>query len=234
MIGEQKNAALSLEQELRNGVCGLAGLLQLLVDPDPTLKKRHIASCALEISLLLHRMLEARISAGIPLSAEHSSPPTGINVPLTIGDIAKCFEPCARLKEVRLLTELDDRLPCKVPGDPDFFYRVLFNLVENALSATDRGTVTIAARRLDALAAVPGYPSHLLIEVSDTGTGIDTDVLASLFIGPAASSAADGAFGHRIGLPSVARMVAHLRSHLMVESGTARGSRFFFALPLES
>lgn len=233
MAGEHTDADVSFEHDLRNGIGGLLGLMQLLADPDPTLEKPRIAHCAQETCQVLHRMLEARIGAATASNNLKDSRSVFIDVAATMGAVAQRFEPWARLKHLRLHTEFDHDLPRSVPGDPDLFYRVLVNLVENALQATASGTVTIAARHFDSLAEANGNPPHLLIEVRDTGAGMAPDTLAALFIGPAPRSAASlAAPTHGIGLPSVARMLAQLRSHLMVETSTGRGSRFFFALPL--
>jgi PAS domain S-box-containing protein len=83
----------------------------------------------------------------------------------------------ARL-EVRL--DLEARQP-EVDADPARFQQVLWNLIKNAIKFTPAGgSVTIRSRDADG-AANGAAGAGLIIEVSDTGIGIERDVLPRIF-----------------------------------------------------
>ena len=62
--------------------------------------------------------------------------------------------------------------------DRTLFARGLTNVIENALHAMPgRGTLTIASR----LAAGPGGTSSVVVDITDTGVGMDQEALAKIF-----------------------------------------------------
>jgi signal transduction histidine kinase/ActR/RegA family two-component response regulator len=70
-------------------------------------------------------------------------------------------------------------------ADPVRLQQVLWNLIKNAIKFTPSGgTVTIRSSNSDAAANGPGQdhaPGSLLIEVSDTGVGIEPELLPRIF-----------------------------------------------------
>jgi signal transduction histidine kinase len=78
---------------------------------------------------------------------------------------------------IELTCEATGELPI-IKGDPVLLEQVLFNLVRNAAEAIDRsarhtGRIQVEARR--------GHPNLLAIEVSDSGPGIPTGRVESIF-----------------------------------------------------
>jgi serine phosphatase RsbU (regulator of sigma subunit)/anti-sigma regulatory factor (Ser/Thr protein kinase) len=79
--------------------------------------------------------------------------------------LGAAFETAIELAGLELRMELDDlRHPAQV--DPEFWERVLLNLLSNALKHTFEGAITIRGREEDGRA---------VIEVSDTGVGIPSE-----------------------------------------------------------
>jgi signal transduction histidine kinase len=104
---------------------------------------------------------------------------------------------------------------------------IVRNLVHNALKFTERGSVTVTA---DAL----GDPGRVLFTVADTGAGIATDDLDSIFdmfrqahVGPARGH------GVGLGLYIVKRFTDALGGEIRVDSRPGAGSRFTVAVPVE-
>ncbi|MEN6559811.1 MAG: ATP-binding protein [Acidobacteriota bacterium] len=87
------------------------------------------------------------------------------------GNILKLFERRAADKGIRLVLEAPPGLPA-VEADRVQLEGLLLNLVDNAVKYTDRGTVTVR------LGAKEG---RFVVEVADTGVGIDADHLPHIF-----------------------------------------------------
>lgn len=81
----------------------------------------------------------------------------------------------AQARNLALIVEAADGLPATIESDPTRLRQILVNLVGNAIKFTECGSVTIAAR------FVPGDQPQLLIDVSDTGTGMTPEQVQKLF-----------------------------------------------------
>jgi len=108
--------------------------------------------------------------------------------------------------------------------DPQLLERVLRNLLANAFAYTERGGVTLGARRTER--------STLLIEVRDTGIGIPERELETVFneYHQAENALRNGA-GLGLGLSIVRRLTRLLGTPLTVASEPGRGTRFELTLP---
>ncbi|MFF9549830.1 PAS domain S-box protein [Methylobacterium fujisawaense] len=77
-------------------------------------------------------------------------------------------------------------LPCHVDADPSQFDTALVNLVVNARDAMQgEGRLRIAVRRADRIPALRSHPAvpgdFVAVSVSDTGAGIESDLLERIF-----------------------------------------------------
>lgn len=106
-------------------------------------------------------------------------------------------------------------------GEPAAWRQVLLNLLRNALDATPRGgTVTATAGREGA---------EVLLEVSDTGTGIAPETLDRVFE-PFFTTKGPGQ-GTGLGLAIVHRIVTDHSGSIRAGNGPAGGARFTVTLP---
>ncbi len=130
----------------------------------------------------------------------------------------------SKVKEKGLHLELENP-PEYVYADPNRIRQVITNLVENAISYTDEGTVRCRCqRRLD----------KVRIEVIDTGRGIEEHHLDRVFerfyrVDP---DRARQSGGSGLGLSIVHQILRAHNEPVYVESTFGRGSRFWFELPL--
>jgi CheY-like chemotaxis protein len=138
-------------------------------------------------------------------------------------------------EDVRLETDLAADL-WRVRADPGQIEQVLLNLSVNARDAMPRGgTLRIATRNEtlhDAWAREhPGSRPgpHVVIEVSDTGAGIDPEILPHIFE-PFFTTKAQGK-GTGLGLATVYGIVKQSGGAVYVDSAPGRGAVFRVYLP---
>jgi len=138
-------------------------------------------------------------------------------------------------EHIELARNLEESLGL-VMADPGEIEQMLLNLVLNARDAMpDGGTITISTRvtELDeAYAAtnplvIPG--SYTVLEVADTGIGMDVQLQARIF-DPFFTTKGIGK-GSGLGLPMVHGIVAQSGGHVTVKSEPGKGAVFTIFLP---
>lgn len=141
------------------------------------------------------------------------------------------------LKVVQSVRPLTDKkaleLSLEVEGEVDMIKtderrveQVLLNLLSNAVKFTERGGVSLRCER---------QAEHYLITVTDTGIGIETKQLETLFkpfhqVDTGLSRRYEGT---GLGLSISKKLVELMGGHIEVQSAPGKGSVFSFTLPLE-
>ncbi len=127
---------------------------------------------------------------------------------------------------VRLVESIDSELPC-VHVDQHRLRQVIWNVVSNGIKFTPHdGVVTIAVRERE--------PGQIAIEVTDTGQGIEPEMLPHIFErfrqGDSSTRRRQGGLG--LGLAISRSLVESLGGSLTAFSeGPELGSRFIITLP---
>ena len=109
--------------------------------------------------------------------------------------------------------------------DPGKLKVVIKNLIGNAVKFTEKGSITVDAH---------GYESGIGIDVIDTGVGIPTDELPSIFepFRQLEGTRARQFGGTGLGLHIVKRLLELLGGKIAVESEVGRGSIFHVWVPM--
>jgi PAS domain S-box-containing protein len=141
---------------------------------------------------------------------------------------ADVVRPAAEAKGVRLLLDIDPDIGANI-GDPDRLQQVVWNLLTNAVRYTPRGgRVTVTGER---------GPSGICVRVRDTGSGIRSEHLASVFerFRQIDSSTTRSQGGLGLGLAIVRHLVeAHGGSVEAQSDGEGRGATFKITLPIHA
>jgi signal transduction histidine kinase len=207
--------------ELRNPIAGISGAIEVLragAKDDPSAREHflgRLSEDAERVSRLTDSLLTlARIEAGGEGSTE------AVEVRIVIEEAAQAVAPPEGL-EVRLEADPD----LAVEGDGVLLRQVLIGLLTNAFKNTPApGVVTLRARRHG--------DSEVLIEVSDTGSGIATEEVERVFERFYRGSGALEQEGFGLGLSIARRMVDVMGGEIGVESSLGTGSTFWVRLPL--
>ncbi|MEO1592048.1 MAG: ATP-binding protein, partial [Cyanobacteria bacterium J06632_22] len=131
-------------------------------------------------------------------------------------------------RALKLELSLPETLP-SVAADPARVEQVLVNLLSNALRYTAAGKIRVTAQPQPSKA-----PTHLWVQVTDTGMGIAPEDLPRVFerFWRADPSRNRNSGGTGIGLAICKRLVELQGGHIQVDSALGQGSTFSFSLPL--
>lgn len=129
----------------------------------------------------------------------------------------------AKNKGIKLKTEIPEQLP-KIYGSSPRLQQVLTNLLNNAITYTNEGTVTLVVKDIN---------NDIQVEVIDTGIGIPAEDLPSMFEDFYRASNTETK-GTGLGLSITRRIVEAHGGKIWVESPcpvTNTGCRFTFTIP---
>lgn len=217
-----------MSHEIRTPLNAIIGLTHLLIDyPDQGDRKKNLASLkfsAENLLALINDILDySKLEEG---KAEIEA--IQFNLKEILERILNSFAFKADEKQIRLKAKYDADLPQIVTGDPTRFSQVLNNLLANAVKFTDVGSVTLDVDVLE--------PGKIQFGVIDTGIGIPSDKLGSIFDSfTQADEGVNRKFGGTgLGLAIAKQLVEAMGSELKVESIEDRGSKFYFTLDLET
>ncbi|RMG24620.1 MAG: response regulator [Bacteroidetes bacterium] len=148
-----------------------------------------------------------------------------------LNQVYETFHAEAEKKGLRLSCQYDHGLPEMLKGDPLRLKQMLFNLTNNAIKFTDKGSISIQAR----VSKRKNNQVWLAISVKDTGIGIAADKLPAIFreYGQAETATSRKYGGTGLGL-SITKMLAEKHGgSIEVESEPGKGTVFTLHLPYE-
>jgi PAS domain S-box-containing protein len=226
----------NMSHEIRTPLTAILGYSDLLREDGDLLQARERRLQALDTICGAGQYLLTVINDVLDLSKIEAGKMTveRVETPLVriLLEVAELVGPRAAEKGVELRARLDTPLPERVLSDPTRLRQILMNLAGNAAKFTERGQVTIAAREESR-----GGEARLVIDVEDTGPGLEPEVASRLFV---AFSQADASVtrkhgGSGLGL-TICRRLAELMGGtvLLVRTAPGQGSCFRVELPFEA
>jgi signal transduction histidine kinase len=218
-----------VSHELRTPLAVIMGYVECIIDGlyghiDDKNKEilKIVAKQSTDLQTMIERILIfSRLEAGKTVVRCDEFP-----LDMLLTDLKDTFDFLGRQKGLKLVWDLPEKLP-KLKSDPERIRELLNNLVQNAIKYTDRGSVSVQIRH------VPATDS-IFLEVADTGIGIPTDSLNSIFdpfIQVHKTSTENSRGGIGLGLSIVKRHVELLKGTIDIESNVGKGTRFRITLP---
>jgi signal transduction histidine kinase len=142
-----------------------------------------------------------------------------------VGRIVEEFRMTAEAKHLKLVFQ-GTNAPCFIDADQNKLRQVFVNLIDNAIKYTKDGSITVSFRT---------GAHDAVVEISDTGPGIDPKELSELFdkfLRGKAGKASQGGSG--LGLYLAKRIVEFHNGSIAAHSaGAGKGSTFKVMLPFK-
>lgn len=141
-------------------------------------------------------------------------------------------------KRINIEFSLEDWLP-EFLGDSTQMNQVFLNLLQNAAEAIqDNGTISVNVHKMECQNAIISYTNKringtfLMIEISDSGIGIDQHNLTKIFEPFFSTKDQNKIEGRGLGLASVWGIINDHNGHIDVISQKGRGTTFMIYLPV--
>lgn len=215
-----------ISHDLRNPFTSIIGFTELLIDKaekndtEEILRfSRIIRESSLNIMNLLTNLIEwSKMQSGrLDVKREE------FDLVRTVQEVFDLMQPLALQKSIDVKDGLPDNL--FVIADRSMISTIIRNLVSNAIKFTPRGGQV----------SISGYEKNnsVLIEVEDSGTGIERGLIEKLFSNDSnySNRGTENETGTGLGLIICQELVSKHEGSIRVESETGKGSRFVVTIP---
>ncbi len=173
---------------------------------------------------LINDVLEmAKIEAG-HLQLSHSP----FDLGNLVRDVVELMQIRCMEKGLELKLDQSSKFPRFIKGDEGRLRQILLNLLSNAVKFTEHGGVTVRLKVRN------NNHTHLLIEVEDTGPGINANELDHIFKPFVQLSEDASRQGTGLGLAITRQFVELMGGQIDVESEPGKGTLFRIDLPLDA
>ena len=225
----------TVTHEIRTPLHGIIGMTELLQHTrlNEEQKKYTVAAHSSGESLLelINSILDLSKIEAEKIDLENIS----FDLVKILDEVSYIQSEAASRKNINIYYYIDPAIPDCIIGDPTKIKQIVTNLFSNAIKFTSEGSVTLKASWVTKTKSSLSS-NQLVIEVADTGIGIETDAKDRLFeaFTQADASTTRKYGGTGLGLAISKNFVDLMRGTISVDSTLGAGTVFTVTIPLES
>ncbi|PZX92071.1 hybrid sensor histidine kinase/response regulator [Flavobacterium aquariorum] len=219
----------NMSHEIRTPMNAIIGFTKVVLKTELSAKQKEYLM-AIKMSgdaliVLINDILDlAKVDAG-KMTFEQSP----FKIKKSLSSMLHLFETKIQEKNLKLVSEYDDKIPEVLVGDAIRLHQIILNLVSNAVKFTNKGVITVSVHLMFE------DDEKVIIEfaVNDTGIGISEDKIDRIFENfQQASNGTSRLYGGTgLGLAIVKQLVESQGGSIRVKSEINEYSRFSFTLP---
>jgi PAS domain S-box-containing protein len=226
LLAEKDKFFSIIAHDLKSPMSGLLALSNMFAEEaeNMTMKElQEVASAMCKSTERLHILLENLLHWALVQQGLMSFSPKQLNLHELVLASIESMRSIADLKRITIQNNTPEKL--EIMADQSMITTVVRNIVSNALKYTDSGgSVTIS-----------GFHNGEMVEVAvqDTGTGLDQQTQANLFVldRKTTQPGTQGEHGTGLGLILCKEFIEKHGGEIRVESKVGQGTTFFFTLP---
>lgn len=215
-----KTNVSTVAHDLRNPLIAIRFGLQLLKDTlseDESDRSQYL-NTSLDCIERLHNLTSQIVEQAIDKKERERPESTDIRKLAT--EVIETEAPIAKNKGIKIEVDIKEGCLCSLSQLDTF--RLLYNLVSNAVKYTESGTIIIRADNLS---------EETFISVSDTGTGMTQEEAERIFNSGSRLERHADIQGAGIGLSTCQKIITKAGGRISVESVLGEGSQFYIVLP---
>ena len=222
LLEMRKKVILTITHDIRGPLNTINGSAELTMEiQDGQERNRYLANIRILCKRIL-RLLNSLLDMYRLNEAKEKRNDVPFRLDTMLERIAGGFELTVNNKGI-LFSHNFEGTDVTIKGDSDRIEQIIDNLLTNAVKFTDVGTICFTANYKDGV---------LSMEISDTGIGMDADMLSRIFLPFERSASRTNPGGFGLGLPITKGLVTLLDGNIAVKSEVGKGSTFLVSLPL--
>ncbi|MBH0055456.1 response regulator [Pseudoalteromonas sp. SWXJZ94C] len=229
LLEDRSMLLAKISHELRTPLNGITGMLTTLIDEHSEEKRSEKIKIALRSADILLSIINEVLDFSKINHGELTLEPTNFLLKTIFTDLGSLYTPLFKNGNVELIINNEINDNCWVYCDNARLSQITSNLLSNALKFTERGLV-----KLHTSITKAKNKQTLNIDISDTGKGMTSSFLKSLF-SPFTQEvdAKNSKGGTGLGLAIVKELVEYMGGKIKVNSIVNQGTTFSLRIPIE-
>jgi signal transduction histidine kinase len=227
----KNNFIANFSHQLRNPITASIIFSDLLINSDLNTEQKNYINIIQSANKDLKNRIEDILDVSKIESGKLILVDKVFNLKELLNEIAIIYKYLANKKNIEFNYSISENIPEFVEGDQYRLKQILNNLLNNAISNTDKGVISLEV----SLNYKRAKKINLHFEISDTGCGIKKEHLETIFnrfTNLESDVKIDKGFG--LGLAIVKHLITEMEGNIKVISDVDKGSNFIFNLSLKT